>query len=430
MMTRLRQIAPRERLGSPTLRWTLDGDAGVEARIGADQRLIAQAVLKTVPAAQLVALVLMGGYGRGEGGFVETPDGPAPYNDYDYFVIVRNCGGAARAALRGALATLGAALQEQVGVEVDLELLPADRLERAEPSLVFAEMHWGHRVLAGEPRVLNAMPRMAFHRLPPGEITRLMLNRGALLLMNQQRLAERPPGEPAAEALHAERPELLKHVCKAVLACGDARLAAAGMYHPSYPEKLRRLESLQAPASGPASVLASVPGSAPTFAPAFAPARSSATDHAAFLELYRIAYAQKFRPDYAALGDAPVAQWQDRAVSLWAETLRTFETARLGRTVRDWHAYCRTFPAKGQRSRLSRNLGVTLRDFGPLELMRRPARAMRYPRERLIGALPLLLTEPGDGASLRCAARALGLPGRSERQRLTQRFLDLWSRYA
>jgi hypothetical protein len=186
------------------------------------------------------------------------------------------------------------------------------------------------------------------------------------------------------------------------------------MYHPSYPEKLRRLESLPSSAS------------VPTPAPAFL----SAPDHAAFLEFYRVAYAQKFRPDYAALGDTPVAQWQDRAVSLWAETLRIFETARLGRTVRDWHGYCRTFPAKGQRSRLTRNLGVTLRDFGPVELLRRPVRALRYPRERLIGALPLLLTDPGDGATLRRAARALGLPGRSERQRVTQRFLELWSRYA
>jgi hypothetical protein len=401
-MARVKEIAPRERLASPTLRWTLNGDAGVEARIGADQRLIAQAVMEAVPQDQLVALILIGGYGRGEGGFIQTPDGPAPYNDYDYFVVVRKCNPHMRKALRTTLAELGRTLQQQVGVEVDLELLTVDRLKRAQPSLVFAEMRWGHRVIAGELRALSAMPRMPFHRLPPGEITRLLLNRGALLLMNQQLLADWPLEVPVAHLQDARRDVFLKHLFKAVLACGDARLAAAGMYHPSYPQKLTRLSSLPAAAS----------------------------DHAAFLELYHLAYEQRFCPDYAALGDASVAQWQARVVSLWAETLRTYEAARLGRTVRDWRQYCRTLPTKGQRSSLVRNLGVTLRDFGPLEPMRRPLRALRYPRERLVGALPVLLTDADDPAARRCAARALGLPGRSEWQCLEERFLELWSLYA
>lgn len=400
-MAKLKEIAPREHIASPTLRWTLDGDAGVEARIGADQRLIAQAVMDTVPAEQLVALVLIGGYGRGEGGFILTPDGPAPYNDYDYFVLVRKGNGAPRAALRSTLAALGKTLRQQVGVEVDLELLPAEQLKRAEPSLVFAEMRWGHRVVAGELRALNVMPRMPFHRIPPGEITRLMLNRGALLLMNQQRLDSRRPEDPDPDLADTERELFMKYLFKAVLACGDARLAAAGMYHPSYPEKLKRLESLPDPMS----------------------------DHADFLGLYRVAYEQKFRPNPARLDNTPLAQWQARVVSLWAETLRGFETRRLGRPVPDWRPYCRTLPAKGQRSTLLRNLGVTLRDFGPLEPVRRPLRALRYPRERLIGVLPMLLAEYGDTAP-RCAARALGLPGRSEWHRVAERFLALWARYA
>lgn len=397
-MARVDGIAGREPIAAPSLRWTLDGDADVEARIGADQRLIAQAVMDTVPGDQLAALVLIGGYGRGEGGFTLGPEGPAPFNDYDYFVVVRGNNAAGRAALRRTLDELGRKLEHEVGVEVDFALLHAERLKHAEASLINAEMRWGHRVIAGDPRVLSAMPRMPFHLLPFGEITRLMLNRGALLLLNQQQLRSGASDDAGLE--DAEREVFFRNLFKALLACGDARLATAGRYHPSYPEKLARLEELS---------------------------RSGGDD--AFMELYRLAYRHKFRPSYRELADARPAEWLDRVVPFWADTLRALEARRLGREVGDWKQYCRALPPKGQRSTLARSLGVTVRDFGPLELLRRPVRALRYPRERLISVLPLLL-QTTDAKPAPCAARALGLPGGSEWQPVAARFLALWARYA
>ena len=49
-------------------RYTLDGDAGVEARIASDQAVVAEAVEALLQPPGFRALVLMGGYGRGEGG--------------------------------------------------------------------------------------------------------------------------------------------------------------------------------------------------------------------------------------------------------------------------------------------------------------------------------------------------------------------------
>jgi hypothetical protein len=74
-----------------------------------------------------------------------------------------------------------------VGVEVDFALL---RLERLRARRVLADER---RDALGasrrcRPAMCSTMPQMPFHKLPPGEITRLMLNRGSLLLMNQQRL--------------------------------------------------------------------------------------------------------------------------------------------------------------------------------------------------------------------------------------------------
>jgi hypothetical protein len=263
-----------------------------------------------------------------------------------------------------------------------------------------AEMRWGHRVVAGDAGVLSRMREMPFHRLPPGEMTRLMLNRGTLLLMSQ--LALRGGGLTAAE-----RERHFKYLFKAVLACGDVRLAAAGRYHPSYPVKLARLEE---PAPGPDG-------------------NGGAPDGDRLLALYRLAYRHKFHPDYGAFGHESPSDWQARVVRLWLATLRAFECRRLGRDLGDWSEYCRASIDKGQSGNVPRNLAITLRDFGAAELVRRPHRARRYPRERLISALPLLLSESGSLLDP-CVADALALaPGATWRQ-AAEAFLAHWQRYA
>ena len=69
--------------GRSSDRFTPDGDDAVESRIGYDQQLISAAVMDAVPAQQFRALVLIGGYARGEGGFRHVDGKPEPYNDYD-----------------------------------------------------------------------------------------------------------------------------------------------------------------------------------------------------------------------------------------------------------------------------------------------------------------------------------------------------------
>jgi hypothetical protein len=82
----------------------------------------------------------MGGYGRGDGGYRHGEGGPEPYNDYDYFVVVRGLGRRARRGLQGMLAQRADALERDVGVEVDFALLAEEGLPAAEYSLMNAEM--------------------------------------------------------------------------------------------------------------------------------------------------------------------------------------------------------------------------------------------------------------------------------------------------
>ena len=382
-------------MSSPN-RFTLDGDAAVEARIARDQVVVARAVTALLQPPAFRGLVLMGGYGRGEGGYVWRAGNPEPYNDYDYFVVVRGLSRAAREALSRDLAAAAKALEAKVGVEVDFALLREERLPAAEYSLMNAEMLWGHRVVAGEPNVLAAMPPMPFTGLPLGEFTRLLLNRGSLLLMNQQRLA-------ASEALDAEAREVFfKFLFKAVLACGDARLAGYRRYHPSYVAKAERLKALDW------------------------------LGKADFLGLYQQAWEHKFHPDYGQFHQEDPIAWQGRVVGLWLETLRWFEQVRTALIIPDWTVYgSPRFPkAQGGRDWGGlRNAAITLRDFGLAELLRDPRWSLRYPRERLISALPLLLASPGASVAP-AVANALALtPGLAWSEAVIA-FLALWRRFA
>ncbi|WP_295438994.1 hypothetical protein [uncultured Thiodictyon sp.] len=384
-------IAPSDRH-----RFTLDGDAAVEHRIARDQSLIADAVRALIAPPAFRGLVLMGGYGRGEGGYVLRDGQPQPYNDYDYFVVVRGLDRTRRAGLTRALAERARALEGEVGVEVDFAILREETLPKAEYSLMNAEMIWGHRVVAGDPAVLAAMPPMPFSRLPLGEFTRLLLNRGALLLMNQRRLAD---GAPLTAA---EQEIFFKYLFKAILACGDARLAANQSYHPSYVNKGELLHALDW------------------------------RGKEAFMALYAQARENKFHPDYDRYAAESAQVWQQQVVGIWLDTLSWLERTRTGSAVDDWTAYCSPAMAKGQGQASWggwRNAAITLRDFGPAQLLQQPRWSLRYPRERLIATLPLLLSRPGSPAAP-ILADALVLPAGRSWSDATDAFLRLWRRYA
>lgn len=381
-------------MASPdTFRYTACGPAQVEQRIARDQAIIAAAVERAIPAETLVALVLAGGYGRGEGGYRTCGDACAPYNDYDYFLIVRAGKAKARRIARR-LEPLAHQLERMVGVEVDFAVLRAATLPRLSFTLMYAELRHGHRVVAGKTDVLERMAPMPIEQIPLAEFTRLMLNRGSLLLMNQQRLAQGGPTSADELAVFS------RYLDKALLACADARLAAAGRYHPSHAVKRQRLRNLR---------------------------WSGGQD---FLDRYdRALAARTGNPWELSTGDA--AKAQAVMVADWLESLGELEAARLGR-LPDWHEYSSVRVGKGQSPGglhgVLRNLAVTARDFGPSELLRNATWALRYPRERLISVLPALL-EPALGVSPEAIAAALSQPGTPDRGTLADRFLGYWARY-
>jgi len=377
----------------PAMRYTLNGGPEAEARIDADQQLIAEKVRKWL-GADLIALVMIGGYGRGEGGILITDDGkPCPYNDYDYFVVIPSLPRLHMQKLREEMSILAHDLGKQVGVEVDFALLPIHLIPLLSPTLMHAEMLWGHRVVAGRQDVLSAAPAMPFADLPLGEFTRLMLNRGALLILN--RLTEACRDD-------LDRAHFFRFVFKSVLASADAILAMQGLYSPSHEIKKTCLEA------------------------------HSWFDVPELAALYPMAWAQKFNPYPEKLQDLEPGIWQLHAEQLWLEVFRKLEEHRIGHALGPWHDYAAPHLDKGQADGANpfKNLLLNLYHLGPVKMARTPAWCLTYPRDRLIAALPLLLSGAAGKEVAAPLKKALGL-GQTCRPRLAHRkFIELWRQFS
>jgi hypothetical protein len=210
--------------------YTLRGSEALDAQIDLHLNRIVDAV-----SGHCQSVILTGGYGRGEGTPFIHPDGTqSPFNDYDLIVIVKKLDEPARNLFRG----LERQLTDELGITVDLCPYAMNRLSACEFSLLNYEMMQGHKVLYGNRQVLDALPDYPHNAVPFSEGTRLLLNRGKLLLDIRLRLAE---PEPLTEE---ERIRFLKFISKVWLAIGDSALLAARMYDIHYAVKSERISDV------------------------------------------------------------------------------------------------------------------------------------------------------------------------------------------
>src|ERR1043165_7199929 len=70
-------------------RFTTDGSAPLEERLARWCAGFTEDVRKIIPQSVLEAVVLGGGYGRGEGGVLRMDEGDFPYNDLEFYIFER-----------------------------------------------------------------------------------------------------------------------------------------------------------------------------------------------------------------------------------------------------------------------------------------------------------------------------------------------------
>lgn len=188
----------------------------------------------------LAALVLGGGYGRGEGGAVVTPGQPVSlYNDMDFFVFTRHAGRRRRRRLDIRLGALAESWSARLGIDMDFAAArEVSRLPGLPVSLMYQELRRGHCYVFAEEDVVAQIPLAPPSALPVLEGLRLHMNRGAGLLRANQILSG------AGSAGPAERDFVWRNLHKCALGCGDALLIAAGQYDFDLGLRRRRLPAV------------------------------------------------------------------------------------------------------------------------------------------------------------------------------------------
>src|SRR3989339_1840041 len=97
-------------------KYTVAGSPQFEQRLGNELQRIVTAVRDLPQAPPIEAIVLMGGYGRGEGTPLHKDGIEQPFNDYDLMVICGNLSYQTRQHFQKRLRMLEKELTDQLGI--------------------------------------------------------------------------------------------------------------------------------------------------------------------------------------------------------------------------------------------------------------------------------------------------------------------------
>ena len=373
-------------------RFTRDGSDALESLIANTCDEIGRDVTRIVPAEKLQALLLGGGYGRGEGGVLATPDGDKPYNDLEFFLLISGHPRLNERRYGAAIHALEQRMTEKLGIEVEFKILSLEKLISSPTTMFYYDLVCGHRVTVGPPSVLEACSHHADPaRIPPHEATRLMMNRCSGLLFAAERLATSAPTRQDLDFI-------ARNIAKAQLALGDVVLAGLGKYHWSCLERHQALAVINEPALPMADLLA----------------------------FHKDGVDFKLRP---CPGTSTHIELQalHQAVTKTAWAVWTWqELKRLGISTASPAEYAHGGNKCPETSVLKNPL-IRLRAFGakgPLSPL-----VFRYPREDLLNSLSLLLWAPDlIPANCEWLSRQLVAPITNRQQAITA-YEKLWHRF-
>ena len=131
-------------------RFTVRGSNAVEAEIGALLEEVARTVTERIPAAAYRALVLLGGYGRGEGGVVTVEGRERLHNNLDFLLIANGRRQRALAELRREVGEVLEGLVTKHGIQMDLGVTTASLLRWSPGLVMWYDMRFGHKTVLGD----------------------------------------------------------------------------------------------------------------------------------------------------------------------------------------------------------------------------------------------------------------------------------------
>jgi rhamnosyltransferase len=340
-------------------RFTVDGSDALENQLAQLCEKVRVEVRALVPSKKLEALVLGGGYGRGQGGVLKTPAGDAPYNDLEFYVFTRGNRLLNEHSLQEPLRKLGEYLSPAAGLHIEFKVDSLARLRRSPVTMFSYDLVSGHRLLLGDKNIFAGCQRhLDPAKIPLAEATRLLFNRCTGLLLAREILQK--------HQLTGEDADFIgRNLAKAQLALGDAVLAATGEYHWNCLERRKALKELATDVS-------------PLRLPELQRHHRAGVDF-------------KLRPRQISKSRAEFQEQHEAISQLARQVWLWLESRRSNHPFSSPHEYAFSKIEKCADTSLWRNVLLNAKTFGPAGAF--DPGATHYPRERLLNSLPLLLWE-------------------------------------
>lgn len=214
-------------------KYTLSASPGVDEVIADHLSQIVEAVNSAIP--DVKAIILTGGFGRGEGGIINENGHIRPINDYDLLVV-----GTQIEQEWARLKELGKELAREIGIDfVDLGPVSSEYITQLALTMFTYDLKYGSQVLWGDPFVLDRLPRYASADISLEEGLILLFNRIAGLLLGL------PSGVLPDLAIEGhDREVLINQVIKSLIAIGDWYLLTWQGYAASYATRHYRFAAL------------------------------------------------------------------------------------------------------------------------------------------------------------------------------------------
>jgi len=386
-------------------RYTISGSEEFENKIDAILDVIVKRVLERIKPEYITALILGGGYGRGEGGVLKSGDIETLYNDLDLFVITPRLTRKIRSRVQETFHDLHKELSAEFGIDIDFSPpQPINVLPEAPFWMVWFDLKMGHKIIYGKENVLQYLPAWQESELPLMEALKLLLNRGVGLLLAEKEI-QKP--EPDSDFIN-------RNIHKAIQAMGDAILIAEKKYSSSSIERISRLKNHKSKLSE------------------YKPTPKSSSNW--LLNEYQNSMNFKLYPEKRDLDTSIAAKWLFdvkivfRMVyyQLWALYFEEAGCSWQGKDLSDYqkcleNCYGRSYPLH----ELLRNLVHNIRyDRFKMFSFDFYCRDLRY---RLFNIFPYLLF--GEEIKKDKLMLATGLSNLSGRDVTFERFISLWKQY-
>lgn len=280
--------------------YTLSGNEQVEIRIRDHLSVITKCVISKVSKDDIRSLVLLGGYGKGEGGVYLDESGYKPHNNFDLMLITRGLNKNRREQLNNEISASLSVIASNIEVGIDVSVLDQHQLQNMPTRVLWYDMQQGHKTLYGDQTFIKSIRHLKSD-IPAWDMRNLMVNRGSLLLINQVCLQVDNRSESIDKLI-------VKHAMKAIIGYGDSLLYCLGHYHWSYREKHKVL------------------------------LRHPAID-VAFKRLYDEAMSFRMMPQYQQYLSKDVKKWHREVMEQLERVHLRCEAFRLGRTDIRWDEY-------------------------------------------------------------------------------------------